>query len=100
MQPTRAGCGKADAQSPTKIGICTGGERCGFFMADLHESDAILTSSERFKETIDTVSGKSEDCGHSPLDEPLDHAVCYCMCHGVSFALHERSLAGECDGGE
>src|SRR5262245_19202633 len=75
MNSSRPRSRQADAQPSRVFGIATGGERGGFFVTRLNEPDPVLARAQRFKNSVDAVSWKSENYVHAPINQSLNEQI-------------------------
>src|SRR5690349_17889360 len=93
MNPTGTRRSHADAETPSVLGIAAGGERRGLFVPHLNKFDFLLARPQRLEKTIYTVTREAENGIDAPADQPLEHEVGYCFCHGIFSLLPGSSVS-------
>ena len=68
MHAAGTGGRQTHAELARVFGITTCRECCSFFVADLDEPDFVFARSKRFEDAVDSISRKSEDRLHPPVD--------------------------------
>ena len=71
----RSGRREAHAELAGVLRVAARHERRRFLVPDLDERDAVLVRAECFHESVDAVSGQTEDDAHAPVDQAADEEV-------------------------
>ena len=66
MHTARTRRSDTHAEAPRIFRIADCGERCGFLVAYLNESDFFLVGSQRLEDAVYTIARKSENRIHAP----------------------------------
>src|SRR6185437_12372856 len=94
VNAARARSGETHADSAGKFGVSACHERRGLLMPGLDEADMLLALAQRFHDAVDSIAGNSEDCVHTPFDQPIDQNRCRRLCHVLLLMCLMRGVGG------
>src|SRR5581483_8220899 len=75
MNASRAGGGHAHTQPPGIFRITAGHESGRLLMPHLQETQLVAMGAQRFHNAIDTISRKTEDNLHAPINESFNQNI-------------------------
>ncbi len=87
MNAARPGSRNAGAESAGVLGISTGHERGGFFVAHVNEANFFFLLAQRFHDAVDAVAGKAEYNVHTPISNGIDQDFRRICCHGYPLVF-------------
>src|SRR4029079_19453192 len=76
MHSTWSRCGNTGTDFASEFGVAACHEGGHFFVASLHELNAILRASQCAQDAVDAVTWVAEDAAHAPIGKSCDNEIC------------------------